>query len=645
MEIPNSKCHYDGVKFYGLHDLGNSRQLEKTATFFATFSTDRKYENINEIIELYNIQQLIDSGIILENWTHEQYQNYKEIVCTFTPIIGKFFSQISNENFLRIVATVSFLYMDDFWALFVRFKVFEKISAVAFEKYLSLPNTILYKILKHKSLVNHYGTQLANAMRMSNQTIEILVSQYLKETKADYFIPKELGPEEFEGIFLRYIESEQANPNVLQLIYKGQSTKECPISDKLRLKSKRALEHFWRNHKENIRSTEYGVSVRFLEQCNIIESRKEGAIWQLTYDIGWFEDNLDYPTLLNNFTYLFGMFDLSFRSLLVSVKSQISAVEDVFTPRGAKFYPKGVRFNMGDMVSTAQTALYYDFLRSHNIDLEDVFKWFFETYLPEEFGVCGFYMTVSSPVASYVERCRSLASEMDGILKQFRMFVQNGEVDRELFEMSSEHMLIGNVPSLVLNKYVYPNSQEIESEMRMLFSDQTALSYIEKTKSKYDTFFQLLEHEKVSLFDFAEWQQKDIQWLNARGCVSISPDSSIELNRDEVWLLNDLYEHGVTCMHTALFPSVIEKRIASGDLRADSRLFTEPERDYLNYMLNQAEFSDGLDLRNKYIHSTYPKNEKEQRRDYIALLKLMVLIITKMNDEFCIMDYQKRRLS
>ena len=53
-------------------------------------------------------------------------------------------------------------------------------------------------------------------------------------------------------------------------------------------------------------------------------------------------------------------------------------------------------------------------------------------------------------------------------------------------------------------------------------------------------------------------------------------------------------------------------------------------------MLNKSKFSDGLDLRNKYIHSTYSTNETEQQTDYIQLLKLMVLIITKMNDEFCI---------
>lgn len=86
---------------------------------------------------------------------------------------------------------------------------------------------------------------------------------------------------------------------------------------------------------------------------------------------------------------------------------------------------------------------------------------------------------------------------------------------------------------------------------------------------------------------------------------------------------------------------MIEEMISAGDLRVGSTLFTEPERDYLNYMLNKSEFSDGLDLRNKYIHSTYPQDEEEQKKDYITLLKLMILVITKINDEFCTFYSQK----
>ena len=52
-------------------------------------------------------------------------------------------------------------------------------------------------------------------------------------------------------------------------------------------------------------------------------------------------------------------------------------------------------------------------------------------------------------------------------------------------------------------------------------------------------------------------------------------------------------------------------------------------------MLNKSQFSDGLDLRNKYIHSSYPLDENVQMNDYIQLLKLMVLVVSKINDEFC----------
>lgn len=629
------KERYDGVKFYGKNDLGNAWQLEKAEPILNAFTLDKQYTDINEIIELYNIRNAINSDLALKSWTQEQCKKYKETIDMFLSVIGKFFSQINDSDFIEIVSTVSVLYMDDFWDLFVQFNVFDRISPNIFKAYLQSPNTTLSKILEHKKLVYRYGAQLAEALRTSDETVRILTSVYLEKSKSHYFIPKEFSPKEVESVFLKHTESEQVNPNVLELIYKGQSTKECPISDKLRLKAKRALEQFWSNRKETITTTGYGVSVNFAKQEKLKEARVDGSTWHLTYDISWLENNLEYRIILYNFYFLFEMFDERFRSSLVSVQSEISVFEMNFMPRGAKFYPKGMGFNMKNMTSAAQTALYYDFLKSHNIDLEEVFKWFFETYLPEEFDVHGFSMVASAPSATYVEKCRSLASEMDGVLKQFRMFVEDGKIDRELFEMSSEHMIIGNIPSLIPNKYAYPKSKEINNEMWVLFSDQSVLSFTEKTNSKYDTFSQLLTHEKVCLSDFAEWQQNYIQWLNERDVISISVDGSIELRPDKAWVLQDIYDHDVGCVYTTPFPSVIEEMIAAGDLRVGSTLFTEPERDYLNYMLNKSEFSDGLDLRNKYIHSTYPQDEKEQRKDYITLLKLMVLVVTKINDEFC----------
>ena len=59
---------------------------------------------------------------------------------------------------------------------------------------------------------------------------------------------------------------------------------------------------------------------------------------------------------------------------------------------------------------------------------------------------------------------------------------------------------------------------------------------------------------------------------------------------------------------------------------------------YLNYMLNKSEYSNGLDLRNKYSHDTCSLKEEVQIQDYLELLKIMVLIIIKINEEFCLRE-------
>ena len=88
--------------------------MEKAEPILNAFTLDKQYADINEIIELYNIRNAINADIALKSWTQEQCQRYKETVDTFSPVIGKFFSQINDSNFIEIVSTVSVLYMDDF---------------------------------------------------------------------------------------------------------------------------------------------------------------------------------------------------------------------------------------------------------------------------------------------------------------------------------------------------------------------------------------------------------------------------------------------------------------------------------------------------------------------------------------------------
>lgn len=632
---------YDGIKFYSVNDWSIGENLEKSAMLLEAFDENEEYKDINRIIELYNVQELVNSGVHLKEWDDEKIEYYKKSCVLLAKVLGRFFGKINDENFQQLTRSVCIGYIEDYWKLFVKFKVFKKVSGEVFTEYINNPEATLYVLLQQEELVKHFGRELADVLRISPQTPRLIISKFLQrnEQKCLYHFPKELAPSEYERILQSYVDSDTANLNHLQLLVNAQSSKECPISDKLRLSAKRACTTYWEKHPFTGVQIGYGIGVEFADVPEIKSVKKsEDNTYRITYDIKWLLENLDYPTILNNFRYIFEQFDECCRSTLVSVKSQLGIFERTLSTRGVKEFIKGNHFNIGENLSTMQVKGCYDILKHNGVRLEDVLKWFFEEYLPQEFGVNGFRFNSPSDGTTLVEKCRTIASEMDGVLKQFRMYVQDGQIDRELFEMSSEHIVFSNLSGFAEDKYAYANSDDIQNEQFLLFSDQSHLYYIEKYKNKYNRFCDLVIQEDVLISDFWEYQQEKIQWLIGKDIVIKTPEGYLKLNVPKVYILKDLYDHDVICpqYYDSELRSVVDEWCKSGDLRLENSLFSKPEQDYLNYELNKSSFSNGLDLRNKYAHSTYPEDEKIQFVDYIRLLKIMILVITKINEEFCL---------
>ena len=230
-----------------------------------------------------------------------------------------------------------------------------------------------------------------------------------------------------------------------------------------------------------------------------------------------------------------------------------------------------------------------------------------------------------------------LGSAVDGILKQYRLFAEDGYVNRKLLEISSGHIIFADLPSLREKKYAYAASQDIQREMHLLFSDQSMMSYTDKTEDKYETLPQLLLNEKMTKADVQHYHMVDLQWLIDRGSVICDEAGYLTVNKIRVFLLKDLFKNEVLC--PSYFDDALRQEVGqlvlSGDLEYGNTLFSKPEQEYLNYVLNKAEFSNGQDLRNKYLHDTHPQDEKTQYQDYLELLKIIILIIIKINEELC----------
>lgn len=555
--------------------------------------------------------------------------------------IGILFSKINDNNWLDYESNVASIYINDFWVLFAHFKVYERVKPDSFVIYLKNQESPLCTILKHEKIVKNYDEGIASVLRESHKTAQLLSEKYMRAESIDYYFPKSFEASEYEGIFQKYIDSDNVDPNILNLIMDAQSSDGCPISDKLRLNAKRRFQRFWQENKEDVHSVGYSIVIKFVKQDEIEKCENQGDVKLITYDVRWFEKYLDYPTILNNFIYVFGMTDWNYRSNFVSLESDTDLFEQLFSVKGKRSYTENANFGFRSDLFALQMKFYVEFLNEHKMNIEEVFKWFFEEYMIEEFSAKGFRFT-SSTATTYLEKLKNLASEMEGVLKQFRMYVENNEIDRELYEMSSEHLFVENLPSFIENKYAYSNDKStVKKEMFLLFSDQTYLSISERTEDKYSTLYDLLVEDKIPYSEFEDYQKGDIDWLIEQGDLGLTKDGVVYL-RKPVAILKDLYEYEVVCDYKMpSYKSVLDEMVEKGKLVRSSALFSKTEVDYLNYALNKSSFSNGLDLRNKYLHATYPIDKEVQYRDYIELLKIMVLIIIKINDEFCERDKMK----
>lgn len=626
---------YEGLKLYNDYVLFDE-DYNKSMLIIDLFDFNSINVPVNDAFELETAKKIIESKGYEHKYDIETVNKYRSMCDQVLPFLAKWFAALNDKTFLDSIINISTDYFEDFLECFSKFKTYEKISNTAFEEFLNMPDIALYKILKYPNIVKHFDEVIAEFMRTSSQSPRILINKFLESSEEKYYLPTKLLPSEFENIFLTYINSEHVHPNALQLIFTAKNSKECPISDKTKLAAKKRHDGYWETRTNEITMHGYGVGVSFDDVEKTKLEIEEGNTYHLTYDVKWLEENLDYPTILNNFIYVFEFFNGHFCPIFVSVNSKISALESVFMVKGKDCYQKGHQFVISNMLASSQMTLYYQFLKNKNVEIEEIFQWFFETYLKDEFNAEGFSFSPSSENTTYLEKIRNLASEMDGVLKQYNMFVSDGCIDRELFEMSSEHIVFSNVKSQLKDKYAYFDDTDTRMAMFYLFSDQSVLSYTDKTKDKYHTLFELLKSEEMVTDDFKDHQKSGINWLIENKCLYITQSGALALCKEKVSMLKRYYDNDVLCLKYCKKAKEHFEKICTEDT-----LFSKPEQNYLNYMLNKSTYSDGKDLRNKYIHSTYPRDEETQKRDYIELLKIMILIIVKINEEFCLKDIEK----
>ena len=640
----------DKVKFYSITNLGIGYQLKKAEGIIESYNKSKEY-NITELIELYNITKYIDNKMFLKKWDDVYIENVKKTCKEMKKKIYKYFDEeISEYNIKNIIKSIPIQYIEDFFELFD--KKIEKISinGEIFIQAIKDNNIPIYHVLYFKKIVKQYDSELKKIMieDIINST-EIIIRKYYinEESNQKIELPKSLSMEEKENIFLQYIDSKYANLNYVQIIAQIQSNKDSiEISDRTKLKAQRKVTELKNKIFKKGVNIKYSYNVIINDKQKIEKDEKVIATKIIySYSKMWIEENKDnFATLLNNFIYLFNFTDVEGRIELINKKHEYGIFEKTMNLNVLKAYNPNSIFDHKKIISLMQINAYYEQLNKLNIRLEDIVEWFFKVYLEENFKIKNFSISMPSKESNFFEKCKTILPEIDHILKEYKYYVEDGQIDPDLISISSEHMFFKDIPSKIKNKYVYLKDTKDNNLIDYyFFSDQCMLAYLKKMEEKYDCFFKLIIKENIKYNDYQEYNKRDLDWLLQQNLIYINDEGYIKIrNQARIMIYAELHYKEVLnyWKKNPKIKAEIDKMEKEEKLELESSLFSRKEQDYFNFYLNRSEFIDGYDIRNSNLHGTQVGDRKSgvHYSRYLQILLLIILIVIKINDDICLFE-------
>lgn len=648
------KQDIDRIVFHSVGDMSSGYYLPKSENILKNQIDN--IQDINNALELYNIKLYFDNGVYLKKWSEQEFESFQESVKKFSKILGEYISKINNDNFQEHYNKLATCYVDSFWEVINNFKVFRAISGDRIKESLKQNPHDIRIILKHELLVKKYNTVLCEFLKEYEDSAEIILTIY--EIKDDFntklYLPSSLSVKDKETIISTYINSDHCNYNYLPIIQNTRKhNNDFYISDPVKLAAKRKYQSETQklfNSSSNHLS--FGVAISFpRNKLENVTVKLEDRTIHYEYSIDFIKSNSSPYALYSNFRNLFEYLDIQHRINLISKESQLGIFERYMGVRSKNEYITGTSFTQSEMTSNIQIYSYSRVLNDLGYSIENIIKIVFSKIFPERYGLSSnVHFEIPTKASSALEKIRVIAPEFESILKQYKLFVENGEVDYELLRISSAPTPIKNIPSLNANKYIYANrnNPEVNKLMHLLCSDQTLLTYVEPFKDKkYKNFVELLANESEILFsNYEEHDLSSLNYLISNECIFIDENNYIKIkNLGRIFIMKDLF-HNYTASFYRYTPELqaeAQKMHEESLLYFGSTLFSEPEQNYLNYYLNKSDFTNGLDIRNSYLHGTQANHSEVDTHEnlYLIYLKLIVLVTMKIEDDLFLSEKNK----
>lgn len=629
------------VVFYSKEDMSASNNLKRAEELLDNYISNETF-SINDLLEIYNIKLYFENDLYFLNWTEEVKSKYNKIIEVNWKLLKERLIKIDDNDIESIINDLVYDYKKDFWNLLNQLSSFKKISNSKFGEILNNFNHNINYILLQKGIVEKFDKQIRNFLIVYEKTAEIVLSKLeekhrLKETPK-FIFPKSLTLIDKENIINAYLENKDANLNYVRLIENCKDSNELRLSAKTRLKAKKKSKEL------NFQIIENGTTWSIKVQVSLCKDQLEPVKF-INNEIGleaiYSESFLDYlkydVPLFLVFKKLFGYMDDRNLISLVNKNIELDVLETIFM-KSKNAYETGEVFIKKDFLSSLQLIIFEEYLKRKNNSIENLISSFIE-YLNDYIAPNKLIFNIQNSEISYVEKIRNLAPEYDFLLKQYQTFVDEGEIDIELVQMNSTPIRFSEIHSQSDRKYIYIEDNLVLKLKYLFYSNQSHLHYVKPYNSKYNNLYDLLINENVKIDAFKNHQQDEISKLINEGYLKIDEQENVKIKTQIlIYIVGELHRNEVVSYwnYDEIIRNELDKMIENKLVKVENTLLTIKEKNYFNYFLNKKEFTNGLDLRNKYLHGTNSFSEIEHKSDYYTLLKIIILTLLKIEDDILI---------
>lgn len=633
----NETSRQSRVVFFSKDDLASGYNLLNAEKLLINFDVE-DLSNVNDLLEIYHIKLYFDNSLFLKTWSKTTKEAFIQTVSKAETKLKEFFLGIQNDHIINLLNEVDFDYKKSFWHLITYYKVFKKISSETFVEILKDASFSLGYVLQQKIIVDHFHQDLRKFLIQYSKTAEFLLTKYeeLNDSQAlEYFFPNSLSLQDKENIISSYID---ANPNLnyIHLIEKSKDSVHLKISAKTKLKAKKCAIKLNKELFSDHNSYETGVEITLQKNQKLpVKYSRDGLILKVSYSEDYLDQQITSFSRLMLFKNLFEYVDKQGTITLISKQNELTVLERI-SIRSKNEYTIGFSFNSKVQLSILQLLIFDNYLKTKDSSIEKLVLSFIDEIFTKYFKLENLLFSIPSFNSTYLEKVRALAPELEFLMKQYHFYREDGNIDLELIQLDSTPVNFIDVKSLVDKKYLYSNHDKVKSLQYHFFSDQSMLFYVEPFRDKHSNFFSLITSEDVKLENFKSHQLDIVDQLIKEEYLRLEIDNTVKLNKDIlIFMIGILYKNEVISYwhYPPDIRHVLDEMIKDGWLTVENTLLSKPELSYFNFHLNKKEFTNGSDIRNKYLHGTNNTSDLDHQYEYYILLKLLILILLKIFDD------------